>query len=324
MRAQLGNRLKLGIFVLTATLFLILGLYYIGSKKNLFNSTINVSANFNDVGGLIPGNNVRFNGINVGIVSKIYPISDSVIRVDFTIDEASTQFIKKNAIASIGTDGLLGNKLINISPNTKVKGKSIEEGDALKTLAPMQMNTALRTLLQSNDNIKSITDNLKNVSEKFNTESSLWRLLNDPTIAENVRNAIVNFKLTGENSGVITGDLSQFVKQVKSGKGSIGALLTDTSFTNTIKQTVVKIHSISDTVALISGDFSRMSKKLENGKGTIATLLTDTTFVHNLNQSLEDIKAGSKGFNDNMEALKHTVLLRRYFKKQEKRAKQKK
>ena len=88
MKEQTRNKVKLGAFVLMGTLFLILGLYFIGSKKNIFRSTISISASFNNVGGLMPGNNVRFNGINVGTVSKVYAISDTAIKVEFTIEES--------------------------------------------------------------------------------------------------------------------------------------------------------------------------------------------------------------------------------------------
>ena len=317
MKEQSANKAKLGAFVLIATTFLILGLYYIGSKKNIFHSTINVSANFNNVNGLVSGNNVRFNGINVGTVSKVSSSSDTTIKVDFTIDKESTKFIMKNAIASIGTDGLLGNKLINISPG-KEGSKSVEEGSVLITLNPLQMDNALRTLTMTNDNLKVITDNLKGVSEKFNNNNSLWHLLTDSTLAENVRNAVIRFKVTGDNTAVITGDLSKIVKDIKSGKGSVGALLTDTTFSHTLNQTIVNIHSISDSVAIISGNFKTISNNLKNGKGSIGTLLTDTMFVHNLNKSMLNVKEGAGNFNENMIALRHTWPFKKYFKKQEK------
>lgn len=312
------NKVKLGIFVLSATLFLILGLYYIGSTKNFFNKTINVSTKFNDVGGLMQGNNVRFNGINVGTVMKVYPISDSIMRVDFTIDESKTKFIKITAIASIGTDGLLGNKLINISPGKK-SNRSIREGNHLKSITPLQMTSSLRTLMMSNDNVKAITDNLRIASDKFNNETTLWKLLTDPSIVENVKNAIVHFKLTGSNTAIITGDLTKIIKDLQSGKGSIGALLTDTSFSSNLNQTVVKIEAISDSVAILTGNFNNITSRMRDEKGTLITLLTDTSFVHNLNHSMENIKEGTQGFKDNMEALKHSVFLRKYFKKKQNR-----
>lgn len=316
MKEQTVNRAKLGFFVLVATTLLILGLYYIGSQKNIFHSTINVSANFKNVSGLMPGNNVCFNGINVGTVSKVYAVSDTAIRVEFTIDESSRKYIFKSSMASIGTDGLLGNKLINISPGAK--GKSpIEEGDVLTVLNPIEMDYALRTLTVTNDNLKVITDNLKHVTEKLNT-NSLWNLLSDSILAENIKNAVVKFKVTSDNSAIVTGDLKQIVQDIKTGKGSMGALLMDNTFSDKLNQTVVSIDAISDSVAIITGDFRMVSQRLKNGEGSVGTLLTDTTFVHNLNMSLKTVNLGAGNFNDNMEALKHTWPLKRYFKKQAK------
>jgi phospholipid/cholesterol/gamma-HCH transport system substrate-binding protein len=314
MIKQTQNRVKLGVFVVMATFFLILGLYYIGSKKNLFTTTITVSTNFDDVGGLMQGNNVRFNGINIGTITKVYPISDTLIRVDFTIDESKTKFITKNAITSIGTDGLLGNKLINISPGKK-SNQSIKEGDILQSMKPLQMTSALRTLITTNENVEIISENLKNVSQKLTTDNTLWQLLNDPAIANNVKNAIVNFKLTGTNSAIITGDLSAIVKDIQSGKGSIGALLMNTNFSDKLNQTVVKIEAISDSAAILTGNFNTIAEKMNDEKGTLITLLSDTTFIHNFSLSLENIKDGTKGFSDNMEALKHSIFLKKYFKK---------
>lgn len=314
MKKQPLNTAKLGLFVLVATTCLVAGLYYIGSKKNIFSSTIKVSADFSNIGGLMSGNNVRFNGINVGTVSQVYPVSDTAIKVEFTIDTKSTQFINKNAIVSIGTDGLLGNKIINISPG-ETGALPVQDGDLLKAMNPIQMEEALRTLVMTNDNLNAITFNLKGVSEKFNNTNSLWRLLTDTVVAENVRNAVVRIKLTSDYSAIITGDLKKIVQDIKAGKGTAGALLVDTEFSHNLNQTIVNIQALSDSVAIITGNFRNISENLRNGNGTVGTLLTDTTFVHDLNLSMVNIKAGAGNFNDNMEALKHTWPLKRYFKK---------
>ena len=317
MKEQSINNAKLGTFVLIGTLCLILGLYYIGSKRNFFSSTIEVSANFNNVGGLMRGNNVRFNGINVGIVSRVYAISDTLIKVVFTVDEESASFITPNSIASIGTDGLLGSKLINIAPGDLL-GNPIREGDVLKTLNPIQMDKALRTLSVTNDNLSEISDKLRIISEKFSADNSLWRLLTDTVIAENIRNVVVRFKLSTNNAAIISGDLSKIVHDIKLGKGTVGALLMDTLFSNKLSQTIINIQSISDSIAYITGDFKNISSKIKNGNGAIGTLLTDTSFVHNLNSSMENVKNGSANFNENMEALKHSWPFKKYFKQQKK------
>lgn len=314
MKEQSSNRVRLGVFVITATTLLVLGLYYIGSKRNIFHSTITVNSYFRNVDGLMPGNNVRFNGINVGTISKVNAVSDTAIKVEFTIDEALTAFIRENAIASIGTDGLLGNKLVNIEPGY-AESSPVKEGNTLISVNPIRMDNALRTLSYTNENLKVITQNLKDVSYKLTSNNSLWHLLTDTLIAENVRNAIVHFEITGKNTAILTGDLGAIAKDIKSGKGSLGALITDTTFSNKLNQTIIKIQSISDSVAFISGDFKTISRNLKNGDGAIGTLLTDTSFVSDLNQSMKSIRSSAGNFNENMEALKVSWPFKKYYRK---------
>ena len=188
MEEQTTKKIRLGAFVLTATICLILGLYFIGSKRNIFNSKINVSALFSDINGLIPGNNVQFNGINVGTVSKVEAISDTAIRVRFTIQKDMVEFITQNAIASIGTEGLLGNKLVNISPDKK-GGLPLIEGVVMKSANPVNTDRALKKLLVTNDNLSLISESLKLVTLKFNAPGSPISLLSDTGIALNIKSA---------------------------------------------------------------------------------------------------------------------------------------
>jgi phospholipid/cholesterol/gamma-HCH transport system substrate-binding protein len=317
MKEQSVNKIRLGLFVLMGTVLLVLGLYYIGSKENIFSSSISITAEFKDVQGLMKGNNVRFNGIDVGTVSKVYPVADTVIRVEFTVDEKTSQFIGKDAVISIGTDGLLGNKLLNISPGLNAT-PGIEDGDQLRSLNPVEMESAMRTLNITNENLRAISENLRGITDRFNNDNSLWQLLADSTIASNVRSAVISFQLTGQNTAVLTGDLSQIVKDIQAGKGTAGALLTDTLIYNKLHQTIVNIEAVSDTMAIVTGDFRHISSDIRAGKGAVGTLLTDTTFVTDLNTSMSNIRMASGSLNEHMEALKHSWPFKKYYKRQEK------
>lgn len=314
MKEQTLNKTRLGAFVLIASLLLVLGLYYIGSQKNIFHSSISVKADFSDIGGLMPGNNVRFNGINVGTVSKVYPISDQLIRVEFAIDENSVEFIGNDATVAIGTDGLLGNKLVNISPGTS-NSPRVKEGDLLVSVSPVEMDDALRTLNMTNENILEITKHLRHVLEEFDQNNSLWTILNDSTLSEDVKSAVVSFKLTGENTAVLTGDIAKITGDLRNGKGAVGALLTDTLIFDQLSQTIVNIRAVSDSLAIISGDFRGLTNDIRSGKGALGTLISDTTFVHHLNQSMVNIDSASHNFNENMIALKSSWPFRKYFKR---------
>lgn len=315
MAKQTSKNIRVGIFVLIGTIFIITGLYIIGDKQQLFGRTFRVTADFYNVNGLTPGNNVRYGGINVGTVESVEIYNDTSIRVVMVIKDKIKPFIKKNALATIGTDGLMGNKLVNIIAVSEA-APVIEDGDILSVRNQIETDEIVRTLSRTNTDVSVIAKNLREITEKINSPNGLWEILTDPTVAENVRETVVNIKLTSSQSATITGDLSKIIKDVQQGKGTLGALITDTTMSHTIKQTIVKIKVVSDTLGYITGDLRSVSKKMKNGEGALGTILMDTTFVHNLNKSMENIRKGSDNFNQNMEALKHSILLRKYFKKE--------
>jgi phospholipid/cholesterol/gamma-HCH transport system substrate-binding protein len=320
MAAQDSRNLRLGIFVIVGTTLLITALYIIGSKQNLFGSTFKISAQFNDVNGLMKGNNVRFAGINVGTVESVNIITDTSVNVIMIIENNAQQYIKKNALASVGTDGLMGNKLVNIN-SVNAESPIIEENDVLQSLKPVEMDQMVRTLDVTNENIKVISSNLRNITDKINSKNSLWNLLMDTIVAENIKTAVVNIKLMSNQGLYITGDLKGITDGIKKGKGTIGALVTDTIISSSIKQTVVKLQRISDSAAIVTGDISHIIRKLNQGKGSAGILLNDTNLIYNLNKGVKSIDKGAITLNEDLEALKHTWPLKKYFKKQSKKKK---
>ena len=72
---------------------------------------------------------------------------------------------------------------------------------------------------------------------------------------------------------------------------------------------------MSDTMASVTGDLRTILAEVKNGNGAVGTLLMDTSFAHKLNLAMENLQNGTKGFNDNMEGLKQSIFLRKYFRK---------
>jgi phospholipid/cholesterol/gamma-HCH transport system substrate-binding protein len=318
MNKETTRNVRLGIFVLAGTIFLVASLYLIGNKRNLFSNTFSIHADFYDVNGLTPGNNVRFSGIDVGTVESVDITHDRMVIVTIIIDEKYRDYIHKHDIATIGTDGLMGNKLININ-SVDDHSPRISDGDTLATLKAIETEEMTRTLSQTNDNMKVITDNLKTITQKINNSNSLWSLLADTAVAENVRQTIVNIRLTSERSAVISGDLGIIAANIRSGQGPAGMLISDTTISGQIRQSVVNFKMVSDKMAIISGDLSLLTARTKDGEGTIGTLMMDTTLPANLNQAVLSIRSGTAAFDENMEALKHSFLLKGYFRRQEKK-----
>lgn len=315
MGKQLSKNIRVGLFVVLGAIFLISGLYYIGAKQNIFGKTFVLNADFANVNGLMAGNNVRFGGINIGTVESVDLINDTTIRVVMLIKEKNRPFIKQNSVATIGTDGLMGNKLINIISVNK-PASIVEDNDVLPSRRQSETEELLTVLNQTNDDVAIVARNLREMTAKLNSPNNLWSILMDTVIAENVKRTVVNIHLTSDRMATISGDLSWLVGEVRSGKGTIGALITDTSMVNDLRQTVVNVKVVSDTLGYITGDLKALTQYVKSGEGAVGTILMDTTFVYNLNQSMENLRKGTEGFNDNMDALKHSILLRKYFKKQ--------
>ncbi|MBI2271127.1 MAG: MCE family protein [Bacteroidetes bacterium] len=312
------RNIKLGLFVLAGTLLLIIALYLVGSKRELFSSTFRVSARFYNVSGLMPGNNVRFAGIDVGTVKSVEIVDDSSVVVDMVIEKKLKQYIKKNAIASIGTDGLMGNKIVNINSSTG-EAAAIGDGDVLKTLRPIETDEAMRTLNFTNDNLAGITADMKKITQKINSSRAMWKLLSDTINTDNFKQIILNLRTASMNTMNITADAKGVMSDVRAGKGTVGSLLTDTMISVQLKSMISGLNSTGQRLDSLANDLNKVVSRANKGNGALNTILSDTAFSNNLNRSIKNIEKGADGFNQNMEALKHNFLFRNYYKKLEKK-----
>ena len=194
MEKQTGNKLRLGILISTSIVLFIIGIYFVGQRQQLFNSTFQVSGVFEDISGLQVGNNVRFSGINVGIVESILQITDTSVSVVMVINKNTKKFIKKNATAIIGSDGLMGNKIISIVPGTTGQPQ-IADNDVIATAVPVGIDDILEKIKITADNAADITDDLAiiigNIREGNGT---IGKLLMDSSFARNIDKTIVNLK----------------------------------------------------------------------------------------------------------------------------------
>lgn len=316
------DNVKLGLFVLAGALFLIFSLYMIGKNRSLFGSTFTINASFYNVNGLMPGNNVRFSGIDVGTVKKISLESDTSVRVTMIIDKKLKKFIKKNSIAAVGTDGLMGNKLVNISGQP---GDSpvVEDGDEILSMKPVETDEMLRTLNTTNENIAAISSDLKKITQKINNSTSLWKLLSDTMITRDIKQAALNIKAASYNAAIAGKEFADMTMRVKSGDGLVGTLIADTVLVNQLRQSLNEIQVASNQAASVATDLKTVSMRLKHGEGTAGALLSDSLMLEKLNQTFKNVEEGTAKFNENMEAMQHHPLFRGYFKDKEKEAKKK-
>lgn len=189
-----GYTWKLGMFVIIGVALFMVGIYLIGSNKNLFGETFHLKANFNNVSGLKVGNNVRFAGINIGSVEAIEFVSDTAVVVLVVIKEDVHKYIKTDAMASIGSDGLMGDKVLTISPgmNSKIIAK---DNAVIASTKAIEMEDIMKSVKVSVDNAQTITGELAEFTSKMNNKNSmLSKLVNDDKMGKSLDATLSNIK----------------------------------------------------------------------------------------------------------------------------------
>lgn len=192
MKKNTGNKIRLGIFVLAGLVVLTATIYFIGEKQQLFGSTFRISGIFKDISGLQVGNNVRFAGITVGVVENITIVADTSVQVDMIIDEETRKFIRRDSKAIIGSDGLMGNKILVIMPGTPGQ-KPIKDGETIGTTLPINMDDILMKLQATNTNAAQITEDLALIMGDIRSgKGTIGKLFVDPVFAQKIDRTVVN------------------------------------------------------------------------------------------------------------------------------------
>ncbi len=214
-------KIRLGLFITGGIALFAIAVFIIGRQQNLFNPVYTLSADFFNVSGLQVGNNVRFSGIDVGTVDNISIVNDTTVRVNMLIKKEVQQFIKTDSEVGIGSEGLIGDRIVVIS-----------QGSSGASVAP---------------------NGYKLVS-------------NEPVETDAI---IESLGITAGYAEVIANQMADIMIKINSGQGALGQLIQDSAF------------------------------------------------AKNLSQTMVNLKKSSKGINESVEAAKHNIFLRGFFKKKQ-------
>lgn len=187
-------KIRLGLFIAGGIALFVLAIFIIGKQKNLFNPVFKLTSTFYNVSGLQVGNNIRFSGINVGTVDNILIINDSTVRVDMLIRKEVHQFIKTDCEVAIGSEGLIGDRMLIITQGSS-GAPLAKEGQKLASAEPVETDAIMASLQVTAGNVEIVTQQLAEIMIKINKgKGTLGRLIQDSTIAENFNQTIVNLK----------------------------------------------------------------------------------------------------------------------------------
>jgi phospholipid/cholesterol/gamma-HCH transport system substrate-binding protein len=317
MEKATTQKMRLGIFVIIGLMLFVLAIYFIGEKQKMFGETNKLSAVFNNVSGLQLGNNVRYSGINVGTVRGISMINDTTIHVDMIIDKSVFKHIKKNAVATIGSDGLVGNMIINITPGEN-SFSAVQPGDIIKSVNRIRTDDILNTLNVTNKNAALLTiDLLKITKEITQGKGTVGLLINDTIMGSDLKQTMQYLKLTSKGTSESVSKLNELIVTLNNKDNVIG-VLKDTAVANKIKAIVGNLKHSSDGINKVVNNLNATITNVKDGKGALNYLSNDPELVRKIDSTMTNINQASFRLNEDLEALKHNFLFRGYFKKQEK------
>lgn len=194
MKSQSQRNFITGL-VFTAVLvagFITVGLIIKFRGKNETN--FSVYTDFQSVSGIQSGYKVWFNGVNIGRVETVEIMGPRKVRVNLSIDTAYRHFIHKDAVARLGSEGLMGNNLISLTQASSVR-ETISSGDSIHAILPPDYSTVMKKAIKMGNQFGAISVGFKQITEQFtNGKGSISKLLNSKTLAPTLKSTVETAK----------------------------------------------------------------------------------------------------------------------------------
>ncbi len=320
MGKSTSQKIKVGVFVIVGTVILIVALYFIGSRQQMFSKKIELYGVFDNAGGLQLGNNVRYSGVNVGTVSGIEMVQEGKIIVEMSVEEKTAFFIKKDAIASISSDGLVGSMVVKILPGKDERTTRVVSGDTIQVLTKVSTDEMLSTLNKTNENVALLSANLVKITNQIvEGKGTLGALVSDSLMAKDIRQSAEELRKMTSGATQAISQINTIISKINYDESAAALLLSDTVSKNQIQKVFGNLEKSSNHINDVTKSLDDYVKEIKSGKGALNYVTQDEGFVKNMDSTMVNIKEATEKLNENMEALKHNFLFRGYFKKIEKR-----
>jgi phospholipid/cholesterol/gamma-HCH transport system substrate-binding protein len=307
-----------GIFLALGIVIFVLGVFTLGGQQKSFAKAVSVSAIFDDVSGLKKGNDIWFSGVKVGTVSDVKFIGIARVDVFMRIDEKVKGFIHTNASAKVGSDGLIGNRIVVLEGGSP-DAPAIRNGTVLQAESSISTDEMLKTLQKNNQNLLAITTDFKTLSRNILAgKGTLGTLLADSAMGMQLRASMRNLQATTVGAVQLAKQLDQFSNTLNTKGGLVDKLLTDTITFNKIKAAADQFQQAAANASTLTENLNRASDKLNTTDNALGILLNDKKAAAKVQSTLINLQQSSIKLNEDLEAVQHNFLLKGFFKKKAK------
>ncbi len=312
--------IRVGIFLSVGLIIFLLGIFTLGGQRKTFVKSFQLKVVFDDIQGLKIGNNVWFSGVKVGTIKKIQFYGTSQVEVTLSVEEEAHKYIHKNAKASIGSDGLIGNKIVVIDGGSP-KFPFIEDGDKIAVNTTLSTDDIMKTLQVNNKNLVDITSNFKILAKDLvDGKGTVGALLTDQQIAENFKTIVSNLQNTTASANRMVSQLNAFSYKLNTKGGLADKMLTDTAVFAKLQNSVAEFQKTATSAAALTDNLNKASAKLNDKDNVAGVMLNDPAAAEQIRSTIKNLQTSSKKLDQDLEALQHNFLLRGFFKNKAKEA----
>lgn len=301
-----------GLFVILGIVFLLAGILMIGNIHETFTKKIKLTTLFDDVSGLQVGNNIWFSGVKIGIVKQLRFYGKSQVEVTMKIDINAQQYIRKDALVKIGTDGLIGNKILIIYGGTSTANE-VHEGDTLAVEKTFSSEDMIDMLQENNKNVLQITSDFKSISQNLlNGHGSIGKLLQNDSIYNNINASTQSLQIATANANKLIHTLNDFSEGLNQKGTFANDIVNDTMLFYSFRQSAKQLQQVTDKANSLVENLNSMSV---NPNSSFGVLMHDEVTGTQLIKTVQNLESSSKKLEGNLDAIQHSFLLRRYFRK---------
>jgi phospholipid/cholesterol/gamma-HCH transport system substrate-binding protein len=308
-KRETAVKFRVGVFVLVALVTFLGAVYALGARAKLFEARYTIHADFTEVGGLVEGATVRLAGVQIGRVSAVNlpPQPGGKVRVDLTIARRFSDRIRKNSVARIETQGLLGDRIVEITVGD-ASAPPVGPGEVLVSRDPADFGRVIAAGAETAKNVAALADALRETADKVNkskmiedaaaTVNKLGRvvdqvehgrgwahtLLYEEPIAlrQGAAGVLVSPEGTASAKRFVAAmdRISAMVEQPEREPGLLPGLLFDP-----------KYKAVLDDLKVVTHNLRLISDRVAGGRGTLGSLVADSGDDGSLSLTMQDLRA---------------------------------
>jgi len=326
-KREVAVKFRVGIFVLVALLTFLGAVYALGARARLFEARYTIHADFTEVGGLVEGATVRLAGVQIGRVSAVNlpPQPGGKVQVDLTIARRFSDRIRKNSVARIETQGLLGDRIVEITVGDP-SAPAVAPGEVLASRDPADFGRIMASGAETAKNVAALADALRETADQINkskmiesaaaTVNKLGRVVDQVEQGRGWAHTLLYEEPVAlKRLNELIASTQTVIDRVEKGQGAAGVLVSPEG-TASAKRFVAAMDRISamveqperepgllpgllfdpkykavlDDLRVVSHNLRVISDRVAGGKGTLGSLVADSADDGSLSLTMHDLQ----------------------------------